>query len=125
MSIAVASFFSVVLNCTGTVSSAPLWSESASEFQLIVEPGDFFGVKGPFEQTFDDRKVSKAADGSQVLTAKLADAPGATFSGRLGRLYEESPFVWQVVEATSKDGRNTLQVEGNATCRSTKQVSAQ
>ncbi|WP_168452898.1 hypothetical protein [Sphingopyxis microcysteis] len=125
MSIAAASFLAVVLNCTGTVSSAPLWSESASEFQLIVEPGDFFGVKGPFENAFDDRKVSGSADGSRTLTAKLPDSPGATFSGRLGSLYEESPFVWQVVEITSKDGRGTLQIDGKATCKSDNQVSAQ
>jgi len=124
MSVAVASIASVVLNCTGTVSSAPLWSETASQFQLFVEPDDFFGVDGPFDWAFEDRKVSKAADGSKTLTAVLTDDPAARFSAHLGSLDEESPFAWQVVQFTSKDGDPTLQIKGKAVCTPENQVSA-
>ncbi|QXF12127.1 MULTISPECIES: hypothetical protein [Sphingopyxis] len=123
MSLALLSAATVALNCAGSQSSALLWQEEPTQFQMELQAHDFSVSKGPFIWELEGREISDATDGSRIVTATIKGNPRASFSATLIRNGEDSSLNWQIVETTSKDGRGTLQAKGEATCSADNQVS--
>ncbi len=125
MSIILASVGVMLFSCGGTQSSAPLWKDEPVQFRLSVEDNGFTVSDSSLDWKLENGKFSKSTDDNALLTAAMKGNSRASFLAEMTRESEGRTINWQVTEATSKDGRSTLQAEGNATCKTEKQVSAQ
>ncbi|MDK2761605.1 MAG: hypothetical protein KYX64_09645 [Sphingopyxis sp.] len=125
MSLALMSAATVALSCAGSQSSALLWQDEPTQFQMELQAHSFSGSSGPFIWDLEEREILDAADGSRLLTATIKGSRRASFSAKLVRGGEGNALNWQIVETTSEDGRDTLQAKGEATCSADNQVSKQ
>ena len=123
MIVTMMSFGAIALVCSGTQSSGPFWSPEPTRFEVNVEGSSFSGSNGPFQLNLEKRKLKDQGKRGLLLTATLREFPRASFSARLTGDTSYRSFNWEVLEATARDGRRTLQFEGKAICAANSQGS--